>query len=107
MASVRFEEALRESMTALKLAGLVLKEEQQTALYAVTSKMQDCLCILPTGFGKSLIFQLVPFIVDRLGKNIGTQSVQELFFLIEAFVKLFAGMIWLNVQYDLHTMLHR
>ena len=62
-----FEEALRESMTALKLAGLVLKEEQKTALYAVTSKKQDCLCILPTGFGKSLIFQLVPF-VDRLEK---------------------------------------
>ena len=63
-----FEEALRESMTALKLAGLVLKEEQKTALYAVTSKKQDCLCILPTGFGKSLIFQLVPFVVDRLEK---------------------------------------
>ena len=40
-------------------------------------------------------------------KNIGMQSVRELFFVIGAFVKLFAEMIWLNVQYDLHTMLHR
>ena len=58
-------------MTALKLDGLVLKEEQKAALYAVTSKKskkQDCLCILPTGFGKSLIFQLIPFVVDRLEK---------------------------------------
>ena len=55
-------------MTTLKLGGVNLKEEQKAALYAVTSKKQDCLCILPTGFGKSLIFQLVPFVVDRLEK---------------------------------------
>ena len=36
-----FEEVLRESMTALKLGGLVLKEEQKAVLYAVTSKKQD------------------------------------------------------------------
>ena len=50
-----FQGALGESVTALKLGGLVLKEEQRAALYAVTLKKQDCLCILPTGFGKSLI----------------------------------------------------
>ena len=37
-------------------------------MYAVTLKKQDCLCVLPTGFGKSLIFQLVPFVMDRLEK---------------------------------------
>ena len=63
-----FQEALEVSMTALKLGSLVLKEEQKAALYAVTLKKKDCLCILPTGFGKSLIFQLVPFVVDRLEK---------------------------------------
>ena len=50
-----FQEAFGESMTALKLGGLVLKEEQKAALYAVTLKKQDCLYILTTGFGKSLI----------------------------------------------------
>ena len=50
-----FQEALGESMTALKLSGLVLKEEQKAALYVISLKKQDCLCILPTGFGKSLI----------------------------------------------------
>ena len=34
-------------------------------MYAVTLKEQDYSCILRTGFGKSLIFQLVPFVVDR------------------------------------------
>ena len=33
-------------------------------------------------------------------KNIGTQSVQELFFVIRAFVELFTVMIWLNVQQE-------
>ena len=66
--SDEFEEALGESITALKLGGLVLKDKQKAGLYAVTWKKQDCLCILPTGFGKSLIFQLVPCVVDRLEK---------------------------------------
>ena len=37
-----FQEALAESMIALKLSGLVLKEEQKATLYAVTLKKQDC-----------------------------------------------------------------
>ena len=61
-----FQEALGES--ALKLGGLVRKDGQKAAWYAVTFKKQDCLCILPTGFGKSLILQLVPILVDRLEK---------------------------------------
>ena len=36
-----FQEALGESMTALKFGGLVLKEKQKAALYAVTLKKQD------------------------------------------------------------------
>ena len=48
-------DGFQESMTALKLGGLVLEEEQKAALYAVTLKKQDCLCILTTGFRKSLI----------------------------------------------------
>ena len=36
-----FQGALGESMTALKFGGLVLKEKQKAALYAVTLKKQD------------------------------------------------------------------
>ena len=36
-----FQEALGESMTAFKFGGLVLKEEEKAALYAVTLKKQD------------------------------------------------------------------
>ena len=53
-------------MTALKLGGLVLKEEQKASLYAVTLKKQDCLCILPRGFGKSPILLLYLLILFYL-----------------------------------------
>lgn len=40
-----------------------LKEEQNEAICAFMEK-RDVVCLLPTGFGKSVIFQLMPFVVD-------------------------------------------
>ena len=36
------------------------------ALSTVASREKDCLCVLPTGYGKSLIYQLLPFVFDEL-----------------------------------------
>ena len=36
------------------------------AFSTATSREKDCLCVLPTGYGKSLIYQLVPFVFDEL-----------------------------------------
>ena len=44
-----FQEALGESMTAFKFGGLVLKEKQKAALYAVTLKKQDAYIIDQAG----------------------------------------------------------
>ena len=62
--SVDFEEAVKSSLISLKLDQFELKNEQKVALHAVGLKKQDCLSVLPTGFGKSLIFQLIPFVVE-------------------------------------------
>jgi superfamily II DNA helicase RecQ len=40
-----------------KLRGIVLKEEQKTAVESLLAG-KDVLAVLPTGFGKSLIFQV-------------------------------------------------
>ena len=32
----------------------------------MASREKDCLCVLPTGYGKSLIYQLLPFVFDEL-----------------------------------------
>ena len=45
-----------------------LQKNNGPSLSTVAQQKIDCLCILPTGFGKSLIFQLVPFVVDHLDK---------------------------------------
>ena len=42
----------------------VLKREQTEALHAVCMEKRDCLCVLSTGIGKYLIFQLDPFTLD-------------------------------------------
>ena len=36
------------------------------ALPTVASREKDCLCVLPTGYGISLIYQLLPFVFDEL-----------------------------------------
>ena len=38
-----------------------LGAEQMTALLTVANKKKDRLCILPTGYGKSICYQLLPF----------------------------------------------
>ena len=43
-----------------------LRTEQIMALSTVASREKDCLRILPTGYGKSLIYQLLPFVFDEL-----------------------------------------
>ena len=46
-----------------------LRTEQMMALSTqstVASREKDCLCVLPTGCGKSLIYQLLPFVFDEL-----------------------------------------
>ena len=44
-----------------------LRTEQMMALNStVASREKDCLCVLPTGYGKSLIYQLLPFVFDEL-----------------------------------------
>ena len=42
-----------------------LRTEQMMALSTVASREKDCLCVL-TGYGKSLIYQLLPFVFGEL-----------------------------------------
>ena len=66
--NVDFDNAVNYALNLLKSSDLVLKREQKEALHAVCVEKRDCLCVLPTGFGKSLIFQLDPSTLDYLTK---------------------------------------
>ena len=58
-----FETALAATMNELGLA-FYLKEEQKTALESFLCK-KDVFAVLPTGYGKSLIYQLAPLVAKR------------------------------------------
>ena len=66
-----FEAALRKVLVKLKKTDITLKEEQKEALRILFSDNNGQLLVkLPTGFGKSLILQLSPFL---LGEKRGVQ----------------------------------
>lgn len=71
----KFEEALRMSLKDLGLEAL--KREQRQAIESVVLKRKDVLAVLPTGFGKSLIYQVLPGVFDYMaGKfDINDRSV--------------------------------
>ena len=47
----------------------ILKEEQRTAIKAFVDR-KDVFAVLPTAFGKSLIYQLAPMVAKKMGLNI-------------------------------------
>ena len=54
---------------ALRILGreeLVLKQAQRDAIYQIVCEGKDVLAVLPTGFGKSLVYQILAPIFDYL-----------------------------------------
>jgi ATP-dependent DNA helicase RecQ len=71
MAALDFNEALRQASNKLKVPDhFVWKKEQLDCLKAIYHG-EDVMAVLPTGFGKSIIFQTTPFLLaarDRVAK---------------------------------------
>ena len=55
---------LEFALEKLGKAELSLKEAQYEALKSVVFEGKDTICILPAGYGKSLIYQLLPHVFD-------------------------------------------
>ena len=58
------EESLSWFLRGLNLENVSLRVQQKEAMRNIVVLRKDTLIILPTGFGKSLIFQLLPFVFD-------------------------------------------
>ena len=58
-----FNSVLDEALERLGKKNLKLKECQYEAVKAVVVDRKDTICILPTGYGKSPIYQLLPFVL--------------------------------------------
>ena len=59
-----YEESLCQALSGINLESVSLRVEQKEAIRNIVVLKKDTLIILPTGFGKSLIFQLLPFVFD-------------------------------------------
>ena len=64
-----FHCALEYALDKLGKAELSLKEAQYEALKSVVFQGKDTICILPTGYGKSLIYQLLPYVFDYFSSS--------------------------------------
>ena len=63
-ATDHFHCALEFALENLGKGELSLKEAQYEALKSVVFEGKDTICIPPTGYGKSLIYQLLPHVFD-------------------------------------------
>ena len=57
------EQAMRFAMTELKVE--TLKDKQKEAICSFVNG-RDCFVILPTGYGKTLCYVLLPYVYDHL-----------------------------------------
>ena len=65
--NIEFERTLKFSLTERGTPDLKFKTTKQLeALRAVVQQKRDVLAVLPTGYGKSLIYQLVPSMFNFL-----------------------------------------
>ena len=60
----RFESAVSFALRCLDSSDLVLKPQQKEAVRLVWEG-KDVFVLLPTGFGKSIIYELLPFLFDH------------------------------------------
>ena len=74
-----FEQILKEILLELEDKGrkITLKDEQRKAVKQLYGK-KNLVAVLPTGFGKSLIFQLLVFNIKNRDNNGHTQTASVL-----------------------------
>ena len=66
VSNIQFDRALKFSLTERGTPDLKLKTNQLEALRAVVQQKRDVLAVLPTGYGKSLKYQLLPSMLNFL-----------------------------------------
>ena len=63
--SQNFTDGVRFALSQLQMSHLTLKDQQLQAIYAVYNR-KDVFVFLPTGFGKSICYQVLPSLKSGL-----------------------------------------
>ena len=69
MQTMDFDSVLLDVLRSRGQERFKIKPKQKEALKKIVLDGQDCLIVLPTGYGKSLIYQLLPSLFDRVSKD--------------------------------------
>ena len=70
--------AIALSLSSLKRDGITLSEQQVAAILSVVNGKDTVVC-LPTGHGKSVIFEVVPWCHEMLVKGLGEEDKEAVF----------------------------
>ena len=69
------DSVLEDVLRSRGQGNLILKPRQKEALQSIVFKGQDCLIVLPTGYGKSLIYQMLPSLFDKISaRNLSSKD---------------------------------
>ena len=66
-----FTDALSYALSCVGLSSIVLKQEQLTAIRYLYQR-KDIFLWLPTGFGKSVCYEVLPFLFNFAGSKSGS-----------------------------------
>ena len=69
--------AIEYALRVLGKENLTLKQAQRHAIYQIVSEGKDVLAVLPTGFGKSLVYQILAPIFDCLNCGMEPDDKQK------------------------------
>ena len=69
------DSVLEDVLRSSGQGNLILKPRQKEALQSIVFKGQDCLIVLPTGYGKSLIYQMLQSLFDKISaRNLSSKD---------------------------------
>ena len=69
------DSVLEDFLRSRGQGNLILKPRQKDALQSIVFKGQDCLIVLPTGYGKSLIYQMLQSLFDKISaRNLSSKD---------------------------------
>ena len=69
------DSVLEDVLRSRGQGNLILKPRQKDALQSIVFKGQDCLIVLPTGYGKSLIYQMLQSLFDKISaRNLSSKD---------------------------------
>ena len=90
--SAEFREAVAYSLRCVHLESLILKAKQE--YFSICTMVGDVFAWFPTGYGKSICYQLLPFMFDfKLKRNTAPQVQRSSVLVISPLVSLMVNQV--------------